>query len=380
MVLRHMYLLLLLGLSFASSAQTADTVFKKEWVEIDTLIVKKDLTKTALEKVKRVYQLAKQRQLPDQVLKSLIYQYSLEERITENDPNRIIKSLQAEIIATTDEVQKAVLYSFLAKQYRLYYNNHRWNFYGRKATVNFIKTDVATWGNNDFVTAITANYLLSLKNPVALQQKNIETYDAVIIKGNSRKLRPTLFDLLGHEALDYFTAGDMYNTKPVNAFVIDDKNTLKPLETFIPSRFATKDSSSLQWIALKIYQQLLSFHSKNSDKDALVKLDLERIEWVYQQAVFVEKDFVYQTTLENICHQFSSTPFSARAWYLLARTEADKARNYQPFGDTSNRYSYTKAAELIEKALPLYKESNTGYIDMQNLLSEITSKHLLTQT
>ena len=380
MVLRHMCLLLLLELSFACSAQTADTVFKKEWVEIDTLIVKKDLTKTALEKVKRVYQLAKQRQLPDQVLKSLIYQYSLEERITENDPNRIIKSLQAEIIATTDEVQKAVLYSFLAKQYRLYYNNHRWNFYGRKATVNFIKTDVATWGNDDFVTAITANYLLSLKNPVALQQKNIESYDAVIIKGNSRKLRPTLFDLLGHEALDYFTAGDMYNTKPVNAFVIDDKNTLKPLETFIPSRFVTKDSSSLQWIALRIYQQLLSFHSKDSDKDVLVKLDLERIEWVYQQAVFVEKDLVYQTTLENICHQFSSTPFSARAWYLLARTEADKARNYQPFEDTSNRYSYTKAAELIEKALPLYKESNTGYIDMQNLLSEITSKHLLTQT
>ena len=64
---------------------------------------------------------AKQKQLNAQVLKSLVYQYTLEERITSDNPNRAINNLKGEISATRDEVQKAVLYSLLAKQYNQYY-------------------------------------------------------------------------------------------------------------------------------------------------------------------------------------------------------------------------------------------------------------------
>ena len=250
MALRNLYIAAFLLLSYASKAQSTDTFFKKEWIGIDTLIIKKDMTRTALEKVNVVYQKAKQRKLPDQMTRALLYRFSLEDRITTNDPAHSIHSIRAEISTSTDETHKAVLHSLLAKQYRQYYNNYRWNLYNRKNTTGIAKEDITTWSNDDFISAISSHFLRSIKDARLLQQKPVAAYDAVIIKGNNRPLRPTLYDLLAHEALDYFKSGENYSTNPMNAFTISDVNALAPLDTFIKSGFPTKDSSALPWLAL----------------------------------------------------------------------------------------------------------------------------------
>jgi hypothetical protein len=132
---RHIItLFFLLGFSFISNAQNTDTVLRKEWMEIDTLVLKKDLTRTALQKTNILYQKAKQRNLPAHQVKALIYQYSLQDRINVPDPNYVFKTLESEIKTTTNQVQKAVLYALLAKYYRQYYNERRYSLYGRQNT------------------------------------------------------------------------------------------------------------------------------------------------------------------------------------------------------------------------------------------------------
>ena len=37
-------------------------------------------------------------------------------------------------------------------------------------------------------------------------EEQAEPYDAIILKGNVRHLRPGLYDLLAHRALEYFTS------------------------------------------------------------------------------------------------------------------------------------------------------------------------------
>ena len=379
MSLRNFYLFILLSFSIAANAQVTDTLFSKEWIGIDTLIIKNDLTRSALEKVNALYQKAKQRQLPGQVIKSLIYRYTLENRISDNNFNLIISILQSEIRTAADETQKAILYSLLAKQYRDYFNNHRWNLYNRKNTSGLKKDDMATWSSDDFTAAITDNFLRSLRDRSLLLKTNIDLYDAVVIRGNNRKLRPTLFDLLAHEALDYLKTGETYLTKPAYAFVVNDANTLGSIADFINTIFITKDSSSQQWIALQLFQQLMLAHQNDADKNALMELNIERIEWVYQHAIFSTKEAAYLKALQEITTQYGSTPSASQAWYLLARQDANKASGYTPFGDTTNRYGYVKAKQIINKALSLSKESNNGTINMQNLLQEIARKELRTE-
>jgi TonB-dependent SusC/RagA subfamily outer membrane receptor len=380
MRIRLFTLLLLIGTSLSSIAQTTDTSFQKEWLTIDTLIVKNDLTRTALDKVTIVYQKAKQRQLPAQVTKALIYRYTLQNQITSNNPDLIINTIRAEISASNDEVQKAILYSMLATQYKQYFFAYRWNLYNRKNTSQTKKDSIGTWSTDDFIDAINANFLKSIEKKTLLQQQSIDTYNAVIIGGNSRRLRPTLYDLLAHEALDYFKSGNAYDNKPVNAFILNDANALGPINTFINTSFVTKDSSSNQWIALQVFQQLLNFHQNDGDKNALIEVNLERIEWVYQQANFSNKEEPYKRALEEIISRHETVAAASQAWYLMARFEANKAATYQPLDDTTNRYGYVKAKQLVEKALQIFTEPNRGTANMLGLLKEINRKSLRTQT
>ncbi|MEJ7672336.1 MAG: hypothetical protein WKF59_06420 [Chitinophagaceae bacterium] len=82
---------------------------------------------------------------------------------------------------------------------------NRYKFYNRtKTCLNFKKDDILTWGIDDFHKRIGELYLASIKEEKLLQQTKLEPLDAIIIKGNVRYLRPTLYDLLAHQCLGLF--------------------------------------------------------------------------------------------------------------------------------------------------------------------------------
>ena len=380
MTLRHFLSLFILFFSVTLHAQNIGNDFKNEWQEIDTLILKKNLTKSALEKVKLIYQQAKEKKMSGQVIKSLIYQNSLEENISSENQNKTIPFLQQEIASASDETEKAILYVLLAKQYRNYFSLHQWNIYNRKTTINVSKEDITTWGTQDFSNAIAKSYQLSLQNKKQLQQTSIEPYEAALIKGNSRSLRPTMYDLLAHEVLDYFNNADLGGLFPVTPYNLTDKNMLAPANTFLTAKFVTNDSSASKWQGLQLYQQLMEFHKNDTNKNAFLQLDLERLEWAYEKLNNADKENIFKNTLEELINTNAYLPLMARAWYRLAKLEYDKATYYQPFGDTSNRYSYLKAESIIEKALAVCAEGNSSFDDLKNLLTDIHTKTLRLET
>ena len=81
-----------------------------------------------------------------------------------------------------------------------YFQQNRYKLYQRTNTTNFDKKDIATWTADDLHKKIGEFILLLLKDEKLLKQTKLEPFDAIIIKGNVRYLRPTLFDLLAHRA------------------------------------------------------------------------------------------------------------------------------------------------------------------------------------
>jgi uncharacterized protein YfaS (alpha-2-macroglobulin family) len=379
MVLRSTLIALLLSLSFAANAQTTDTTFAKEWALIDSLILKQDLTKTALARLDELSAKANKQKLPAQAVKALIYRYTLQDRIITDDRAHAIKSIGAELNKTTDPTQKAVLYSLLASQYAAYYRLHRWELLDRKNTLEYDKKDINTWSAKDFDTAVINNYKRSLKDKRSLQQINISSYDAVIIKGNMRALRPTLFDLLAHTALDEFSSPDDLTAQPAAGNVVN-ADALLPADVFLSARFSTSDSTDRAWQALALFRDLLRFHYNDADKNALIDADLRRIQWAYEQASFPEKETVYLSTLRKLTEQFPQTAATIGAWQLLAGFEIEKAGRYQAQGDTANRYGFIKAEKILEKALALFPASNPKTIGLQRMLHEMRQKALYTET
>lgn len=361
--------------SLSLNAQTVKTNYEKEWKKIDSIVSKKGLTRSALPYVDRLYAAAKREKNDAQVIKSLIYKTSLQENLDEAGIVQSISDFEKEVNAASSVQAKAILRSVLAELYWRYFQQNRWKFYERTETVNFNKDDIATWGIEDFHRKISEQYIASLQNESTLQQTKLQPYDEIIMKGNARYLRPTLFDLLAHRALQYFRNNERYITNPAYAFEIDDPIAFADAATFSTHRFSSRDSMSLHLKALQLYQRLLGFRLKDGNAAALIDADIERISFVHMYSVAQEKDSLYKSALDILAKKYPNEKEINRVWAMIAEWHIGRGRKYSPTGDTTYRYELVVAKEICEKIVA-QKDSSIGKMQCQNLLKMILEQGL----
>ncbi|MGZ4048278.1 MAG: alpha-2-macroglobulin family protein, partial [Bacteroidia bacterium] len=257
-LIRGVLLILVFFSGFSNlDAQKPVNDYASQWKKIDDL-VNKGLTKSALAEVDKIYDLSKKNNNEPQVIKALLYKITLQQNIEENATVKSIDTLEIEI-ASSKEPARSILESITAEMYWNLFQQQRWKIYNRTKTQDFKKDDILTWTADDFHEKISRLYLASIKEENLLQQTKLEPLDAIIIKGNARYLRPTLYDLLAHRALDYFKSDEGDITRPAYAFEIKDEKAFAPSSEFISHKFENKDSASLHYKALLIFQNLLSF-------------------------------------------------------------------------------------------------------------------------
>jgi TonB-dependent SusC/RagA subfamily outer membrane receptor len=365
---------ILLVLIANSYTQVPIKNYEKEWLKIDELISKKNLPKSALAEVKKIYALAKKEKQDAQVIKSVVYMIGLQQETGEENRLMGIKEIESEI-ASNKEPVVSIFKSLQAEMYWNYFQNNRWKLYNRTETNQFKKEDISTWSAGDFHKKITELYLQSISNEKILQQTKLNPYDAIIIKGNVRHLRPTLFDLLAHRALEYFKNDERDIAKPAYAFEIDQASAFDPAIDFVKKKFTTKDSASLQHKALLIYQKLISFHLRDAKPEALLEADIQRLEFVNENSTHPDKKELFRPALNHITNIYGDHPSVAQAWHLIAKEYNDDADEYKPFGDTAHRYARLIAKDICEKVLQ-QKDSSEGKINCFNLLNQIIAKNL----
>jgi len=359
--------------TFNSMGQNPIKDYAKEWKKVEAFS-KKGLPKSAMEELKKIYILAKKEGQDAQVIKAMSYGISLQNETREENESISISEVEKELAATDRrEPAASIIKSLLAEMYWNYYQQHRWEMYNRTKTDKFSKADIATWDTEDFHKKISGLYLESIKEENILKQSKSDFYDAIIVKGNVRHLRPSLYDLLAHRALSYFENDERDIKKPAYAFEINQANAFDPAIEFVTRKFITKDSQSLQHKALLIYQKLISFHLNDAKPDALIDADLQRIEFVKSNSTHFSKDELYFNAITRIANKYQNLPAAAQAWYLLAAYHEQKAAEYKPLGDTAYRYSRIKAKEILDRILA-QKDSSEGKINAHNLLISINSK------
>ena len=233
-----------------------------------------------------------------QVIKSLIYINGLQQETRENNQALAIADIEKEI-ADSKEPVNSLLKRLQANLYWNYFQQHRWQMYNRTATTGFIKDDIKTWTAEDFHQKITQLFKQSLQAENLLQKTALPSFDAIIVKGNTRKLRPTLYDLLAHQALTYFTNDERDVNKPAYAFKLDDEQLFSEASRFATYDFKKEDTLANHYNALKIYQRLLAFHLNDKTPDPLIDVDIERIGFAHQHTTLYKKDSLYVSECGN---------------------------------------------------------------------------------
>lgn len=340
---------------------------------MDSLVIK-GLSKSAQEEVGRIYTRARQEKNEPQIIKALIYRTGLQENTQDNGIAASITDLEKEI-QDAAQPARSILQNILANKYWSYLQQHRYQLYDRTTTNDFKKEDIDTWGLKDLHKKIDELFMASLQNEKLLIATRLDTYDAVIIKGNVRALRPTLFDLLANDALDYFETDERDLNRPAYAFEIDDPAVFAAADAFTHHRFKTSDSLSTHYRALLLQQRLISLHLDDARPDALLDIDLRRLQFAHNYSIAENKDELYRQALERITDHWGQLPAASEAWYLQAKQHFDNASGYAPPEDTAARFEYVKAKDICDKVV-MQKDSCEGKIHCLQLLDQIKEKTL----
>ena len=175
--------------------------FEKLWTKVETYELE-GKTKTANELVTTLYKKAKKKNNSNQLIKSLLYQSKFALVLQEDAELIVANNLEKEITEASFPTN-AILQSILAEFRWEYFQQHRWKIYKRIKTDEIKQEDFRTWDLNTFFTSIHQNYKASISAVNSLQNISVSDYKYILIHGtDSESLRPTLYDLLAHRALN----------------------------------------------------------------------------------------------------------------------------------------------------------------------------------
>ena len=367
-----------------------ENIFDQLWEQVYEAI-EKGLPKTAIALLEEIIpQALENEEYYGIALTAISKKLVLEANIQGNKPEEKIIRLTEEIEKVPD-LLKPLLKLILAEWYWQYYQNNRWRFSERDATVNMSDTDFTTWDLPRLFDKIDELYTEVLSQEDLLKSVSVQEFADFFEKGTvTSSYRPTLFDFAAFSAISFFQDGDQLRKMPEDAFEMDAySDALAQADLFIKYSPKTTDTSSPILKAMRIYQQLLDFHINDSSKEAFVDADINRLIFINAYSFGEEKSNRYMTRLSEIAETYTSMPLSSLAYYYWAQELYNQddylqAHNIAKKGEAqhANSYGSKMCRSLIDQIeakqmtlrseyfiTPLYSEVRLDY-------KNITKVHL----
>ena len=354
----------------------------KEWQEVDSLVALRRPS-TALELTQKIYDNAQKDQNVPQQIKAIIYLNKFQVELEEEGLKEAIIRME-DLMENIDFPANAILASFLAEFYQNYLAEFGWKIRNRtQLSQAEADQDIDTWSANRFYQQISALYRQSIANQEGLKEIPIQTFQDIITEElASEGLRPTLYDVLMHRAIDYFTNDRSYLNAPAERFIIDDQAAFWDASTFVNHDFEGDPEVSYRYQVLLFFQDLLSTHLEDENPAALIDADLKRLEFVYQYAVMEEKDAYYLAALQRIKEKFQGNPVLAEIDFAVAKVYEKQGRMYTPSyrdryiePNPTHKWGYKKAIEIAQNAIDQFPDSY-GAKHCQELIRRISTQKL----
>src|SRR5262245_23680832 len=312
---RHLSLALVLSfLTFSVLAAPRDAL----WKEVEDA-VNKGLPKTAIEKLQPIIDAAVKEKKYAEAVKGIGKKIALEGNIQGNKPEEKITRMRAEIDKAPAEM-KPVLEAILANWYWHYFQQNRWRFMQRTQTAAPPGDDFTTWDLPRILAEIDKQFQKVLASAEALKKIPIADYNDLLEKGTAADTyRPTLYDFLVYNALEFYAAGEQAASRQQDSFdLLAASPIFADVAEFLDWKPETEDEDSKTLRAIRLYKDLIRFHQKDDDRSALLDADLARLEFGNNKAFGEEKTSRFKAALRRFADKFADHEISARALFDLA--------------------------------------------------------------
>jgi uncharacterized protein YfaS (alpha-2-macroglobulin family) len=325
--------LLMTALLADSAAPGPRPPLAAQWKKIDALL-RKDQTASAAPLVEKVYQQAKKENNAPAYVRALLYKIRLLDNKENDADEKAIALLEADLKAAQFPA-RPILHSLLAGLYSDYYNQHRYQLYERtqgatptadQATPGVADggTTLATWDAGRLGAAIVRHYYQSVEDPQRQLRTTLAALGDLAVGGDAegRALRPTLYDLLAHRAIEGLQNQELYITRPEQQFQATDPKLFGSAQEFAALKLAVPAADSLngQLHALQLLQRLTAARLAANNPAALADVDLQRLSFL--RAFGQGEDYTEQYTaaLTQLAETYKALPISTE--FMARRAQA----------------------------------------------------------
>jgi uncharacterized protein YfaS (alpha-2-macroglobulin family) len=367
-------LFLLLGWSTALIAQEVNYAEAYEALEE---LQRKDQYRSALTALEPIEAQARRTGDEPQIVKAFAYRLQLEAALAEDGLLAVIPRAEARL-AEFPAVSRAIVESLLGQFYYQYLQQNYYRLADQAPVADPDTAGIETWSADQLSATATAYYLASVAHPET-RETAVTTYAPILdMDERGSALRPTLYDVLAHRAIDHFRNNNAYLTEPVYRFQLTDSVIFASATEFVAAEFPTRDSSSFRHRSLLLFQELLGWRLDRAAEhpDALLDADRKRLDWARQQ--YQGDGEPYPAALERMIDTYRDNPFVAelladKAEYLY-NTSPDYAPLETPAAATPDN-RWREARELALRIVREYPETAAA-ARMQRLIASIEQQAL----
>ncbi len=272
-------LTLALLMTLHTQAGTRDS----QWKSVEDAL-SKGLPRTAITNLEPIISDAIKDKAWAEATKAIARKAALEGIVQGGKPEERIRLLESQIGNVPKEMIP-MLDTVLAHWYWDYFRQNRWRFLQRTATEEPPGPDFTTWDLRRLFAHIDSQFSKALAAESSLKSTPVDTWDDLLEKGTvPDSHRPTLYDFVAHEALQFYTSGEQAGAKPQDASEIPaDSPIFDSIDVFVawdPRAKAPKHVQESPLLkAILIFQELLQFHRSDADPSARLDVDLQRLAW-----------------------------------------------------------------------------------------------------
>ncbi len=351
--------------------------YEGKFTEIDTLELRGQVA-SALNIANEIREASRPNSGNDYIKASML-RWKYLKKTTEDAENTIIQELNASLEISSG-IHKAILYSVKGKLLADYFENQRYR--GRQRLSGERKSqDIRTWSNSEILEEAVIAYELALQDTSLLlatpASRVDELLDTALI---TRIYKPTLFDIIAQEAMDFYDSSLYGVTRPDILFEIANEVIFKDSEAFRNWDFKSKDTLASKFNAVKLLQQIEEVHKDDTDVTAYVFAQLERMQFGkrYYNGGGVTK--LYEEGLIALSRKHNNHPIHGLLQYAIASHYVDQApKSYNKDADEKERSLYAKAKKICQEILKAYPNSEAA-IRAAQLLKEINQLSLSIKT
>ncbi|MBP7866677.1 MAG: hypothetical protein KA419_12095 [Acidobacteria bacterium] len=312
------------------------------------------LPKTAVEKLDLILQKTAATQKWGEWLKALGRKITLDAVIQGNRPEEKVGRLKTAMEKAPKELLP-ILRTVLAEWFWQYYQRNRWRFMNRSATEggaseDFTSEDFTTWDLPKLFREIDGLYTRVLAEEDLLKKTPLSTLKDFLEPGAlDGKLRPTLFDFVAFEALDFYTSAEQAKAQPEDAFAIDAASpAFASWKDFLAWEPKTADADSPKVKALALYRKLIAFHRGDADPSARIDADLHRLVYLKNEAYGEGKVGTFLQRLEELASAHPGVPVTALVRFYQAKAledEGERVKALRVALDTEKAFPGTPGAQ-----------------------------------